>query len=295
MATTTTTVLDWLVQRFPTAKRQTLKRMVEAGRVRVNGRPVARLKQSIGDADRVEVDESARPPAKSAVAAAGPSDVHVVYEDADLLVVHKPPGLLTSTVPREPRPTLLAKVRQYVAAIDPQARVGLIHRLDRAASGLLVFSKNNEAYESLKKQFFEHSVDRVYTAVVEGKPPEAKGRIRSRLTELIDGRVVSTQSEDKGQTAITDYVLLRHEQTPAGPRSLLRVVLQTGRKHQIRAHLSERGTPIVNDPVYGTTKKPAGRLMLVATSLALAHPRTREQMTFEIPIPKELKDAVIPA
>jgi RluA family pseudouridine synthase len=211
----------------------------------------------------------------------------VIYEDADILVVDKPPGLLTSTVPREPRPTLLAQVRHYVFADEPHARIGLIHRLDRDASGLLVFSKNNAAYESLKRQFFEHSVERVYMAIVEGKPPEMKGRIRSRLVELPDGRVRSTKVADKGQPALTEYLVLRQ----FGDRSLLRLTLHTGRKHQIRAHLSERGMPIVNDRVYGAAQA-SGRLMLAAMKLALMHPRTGERMKFEIPMPGEMKGAI---
>jgi RluA family pseudouridine synthase len=220
-----------------------------------------------------------------------PAEPWVIYEDDDILVLDKPAGLLTSTVPCEPRPTLLAQVREYVAGKDvghgkPRARVGLIHRLDRDASGLLVFSKNNAAYESLKRQFFEHSVERVYMAMVEGKPPEMKGRIRSRLVELADGRVRSTKFAGKGQAALTEYLVLRQ----FGQRALLRVTLHTGRKHQIRAHLSERGMPILNDPMYGSAmKKPSGRLMLAATKLALSHPRTGQRMKFEIPIPGEMK------
>jgi 23S rRNA pseudouridine1911/1915/1917 synthase len=275
-------LIDQLVQRYPTAKRQTLKRMVEQGRVLVNGQRAARLKQEIADTDRVTVDEG---PERATVAEAAPFPI--VHEDGDILVVNKPTGLLTSTVPREPRPTLLAQVRQYVGAADPKARIGLIHRLDRDASGLLVFSKNNEAYESLKKQFFEHTVDRVYTAVVHGTPPEAKGRIRTSLVELPDGSVRSTKALGKGQAALTEYLLLKQ----CGERSLLRVTLHTGRKHQIRTHLSQRGMPIVNDEMYGT-QKPTGRLMLAATSLSLTHPRTGKRLHFEIPIPDELKRAM---
>src|SRR6185437_8094212 len=129
-------LIDWLEKRYPTASRQTLKRMVEEGRVRVKGILAKKLKQEIADADPVRVDERSRP----APAPAGPQ-FPIEFEDTDLLVVTKAAGLLTSTVPREPRATLLAMVREYVAIKEPRARVGLIHRLDRDASGLLVFSK----------------------------------------------------------------------------------------------------------------------------------------------------------
>src|SRR5689334_8712081 len=109
-------LVDWLVQRYPAAKRQTLKRMLESGRVRVNGRQARRLKQEVAEGDRIEVDESGRrheePPRVRALP--------IVYEDADVLVVNKPAGLLTSTVPREPRPTLLTMVREYLAAKEPE-------------------------------------------------------------------------------------------------------------------------------------------------------------------------------
>jgi 23S rRNA pseudouridine1911/1915/1917 synthase len=276
-------LLDWLIQRYPTAKRQTLKRMVEEGRVTINGIVARKLKHELTQNASVTVDERAHaapPPEKT--------NLEIIHEDHDILIVNKPAGLLTSTVPREPRPTLLADVRDYLAAHDPRARVGLIHRLDRDASGLLVFSKNNAAYESLKKQFFDHTVDRVYTAIVEGAPAEPKGRIRSHLVELPDGSVRTSKSPGKGQHALTEYLVLR--QTPA--RSMLRVILHTGRKHQIRVHLSERGSPIVNDPVYGKTKKPNGRLMLAATHLAFKHPRTGKLVSFETPMPPELKKAM---
>jgi 23S rRNA pseudouridine1911/1915/1917 synthase len=276
-------LLDWLEKRYPTAKRQTLKRMVEEGRVRVKGVLARKLKQEIADADPVQVDERSRP----APIPQGPQ-FPIEYEDADLLVVTKAAGLLTSTVPREPRATLLAMVREYVAAKEPRARVGLIHRLDRDASGLLVFSKNEETYTALKKQFFDHTVDRVYTAIVEGKPPEPQGNIRSSLVELPDGTVRSTKVPHRGQASLTEYVVLK--KTPT--RSLLRVILHTGRKHQIRVHLSDRGCPIVNDPLYGKEKKPIGRLMLDATSLAFTHPGTGKRMAFEHPIPTDLKNAM---
>jgi 23S rRNA pseudouridine1911/1915/1917 synthase len=289
---TTMLLLDWLIQRYPTAKRQTLKRMVEEGRVRIGGIPARKLKQEITESQKIAVDEKARPVAQPA----GP-EFPIIHEDADVLVVYKEAGLLTSTVPREPRPTLLAMVRDYMTVREPRARVGLIHRLDRDASGLLVFSKNQETFEALKKQFFDHTVDRVYTAIVEGKPSQREGKIRSSLVELADGSVRSTKVPGKGQIAVTDYVLLKS----ANRRSMLRVVLETGRKHQIRVHLSERGTPIVNDPLYGgddkkqkNKDKPAGRLMLDATSLCFTHPATGKRMLFEQPMPSELKEAIEP-
>jgi 23S rRNA pseudouridine1911/1915/1917 synthase len=210
--------------------------------------------------------------------------LNIVFEDADIIVVDKPAGLLTSTVPGEKRPTLLAAVREYVARREPRARVGLIHRLDRDASGLLVFSKNHESYRSLKQQFFEHSARRIYFAAVAGKIDPPAGRIESRLVELVDGSVRSTRLSGKGERAVTHYKTIR--QTDA--HSLLRVTLETGRKHQIRVHLWERGTPILNDLIYGSSK-PAGKMLLVAAELEFLHPRTRKRLKFQLEMPPEMR------
>jgi 23S rRNA pseudouridine1911/1915/1917 synthase len=277
------TVLDWLIARYPTAKRQTLRRMVEQRRVILNGEPVTTVKHSIDDGDELRVDERPKREEKPAPALPFP----IVYEDADVLVIDKPAGLLTSTVPREPRPTALALVRTYLAKREPQARVGLIHRLDRDASGLLVFSKNDQAYQSLKRQFFRHTVDRVYLAVVREKLNPRAGRIESRLVELPDGTVRSSRRPDSGERAISDYQVIRTERG----LSLVRVTLQTGRKHQIRVHLSERGAPIVGDPVYAPNDEAhsAPRLLLAAVELAFDHPRTTKRCNFKIAAPDEIK------
>jgi 23S rRNA pseudouridine1911/1915/1917 synthase len=273
-------LLDWLVRKYPLAKRQNLRRMVQQGRVTINATPARNVKHPVTDKDQVVVSDRIEKPQASI------APLRIIHEDADILVVHKPPGLLTSTVPREHRPTAVAIIRKYLADREPAARVGVIHRLDRDASGLLVFSKNNPAYESLKRQFFEHSVERLYTAVVHGSPKEKSGRIESFLVELPDGSVRVTGNRDKGQLSITEYTVLAE----AGSLSLLRVKLHTGRKHQIRVHLAELGTPVVGDQVYSPPKqaKLSPRLLLAATTLGLSHPRTGEPLVFQMRPPPEI-------
>lgn len=271
---------DWLAREFPHAKKQTLKRMVEGGRVTVNGRRAARLTQSVEANDVVRVHPRATEAESKSSASLHP--IVLVYEDEDVLVIDKPAGLLTSTGPREKRPTALAIVRAYVTAREPRARVGLIHRLDRDASGLLMFSKSHLAYDSLKTQFFKHSVDRVYEATVHGVPSPPKGMIDTRLVERADGSVRSTDEHAKGQRAVTEYELIEKSRGPLRGQSRVRVKLRTGRKHQIRVHLSERGWPIVGDAVYGKPRE-TGALMLRAVRLVIAHPRTGKRMTFDAP------------
>ena len=258
---------------FPTAKNQTLKQMVEKGRVSVNRIRAKKLSQPLAAGDDVQVNQRPSRPKQPSKASLAP--LKLVHEDEDVLVIDKPAGLLTSTGPREKRPTALAIVREYVQATSPKGRLGLIHRLDRDAGGLLVFSKSDLAYQSLKTQFFKHTVERVYQAVVRGTPNPKKGRIDSRLVERADGTMRSTDEHAQGERAITDYEVVEQRKGEA----TLRVTLHTGRKHQIRLQLSERGWPIVGDVVYGEGEP--GGLQLRAIRLAFDHPRTGRRVTFE--------------
>jgi len=291
------TLLDQLTRRYPSAKKQTLKRMVSAGRVLINHRPATKLSQALTDKDVVSVLKKAASNG-SLPQTSKEADFPIVHEDADILIVDKPEGLLTSTVPGERRPTLLAKVTEYLAINDPRARVGLIHRLDRDASGLLIFSKNPTAFRALKHAFLRHEVERVYAAIVVGRPKTPAGRIESSLIERADGTVRSTRESGKGQWAVTEFEAVQSRELPGrGWVTLLKITLHTGRKHQIRAHLLEQGMPIVGDVLYDQRKdiKPAiqvppSRLMLAAIRLALTHPRTDRRLTFDRPLPGEFTE-----
>ncbi len=270
-----------LREQFPQAKQTTLRQMVRDGRVRVNGEVATRINAAVKKADEVEVGETPRtanqPQFRPAL-----QPMRLILDDPDFLVVDKPAGLLASTVPNEKRPTAWKKVQRHLGLTEPRATPGLVHRLDRDASGLLVFSKNPEAYDSLKLQFFRHDVERVYMAVTHGVPTPAEGRITSMLVELPDGQVRTSRRPNAGQKAITDYKTVERGGGMAG----LRVQLETGRKHQIRAHLAERAVPIVGDRVYG---RPDGapRLMLAAVRLGFTHPRTGRPVLAEIAVPSE--------
>ncbi len=295
------TLLDRLTRQFPTAKKQTLKRMVSAGRVLINRQPAKKLAQAVAAEDVVAILDKAM--GKSAAPRdSGRPDFTIVHEDPDILVVDKPPGLLTSTVPGERRPTLLAKVVEYLSVHAPRARAGLIHRLDRDASGLLIFSKDPASFRALKQAFLRHEVERVYAAIVAGRPRSPAGRIESHLIERADGTVRSTRETGKGpfdklrtgQWAVTEYETVQARELPGrGSATLLKVTLHTGRKHQIRAHLAEQGTPIVGDSLYSpkidatlASQPPPSRLMLAAVRLAIAHPKIGRRLTFELPLPR---------
>jgi len=259
--------------------------MIQAGRVRINDVVARSANQKVELSDQLATDDR---PSNKPAARERASALSIVYEDEDVLVANKPAGLLTATNAREKRQTLLSLVREHVHAQHPRAQVGLIHRLDRDAAGLLVFSKNHQAYLSLKKQFFEHSVHREYSAIVHGVPKEASGRIESRLVERADGSVHATRESGKGELAISHYQVLNS----AGKRALVKIILETGKKHQIRVHLNSIGHPIVGDPVYGPPSD-SQPLMLAANQLGFAHPRDGRPMKLEIEPPSdfEIKNA----
>jgi 23S rRNA pseudouridine1911/1915/1917 synthase len=271
---------DWLRKQFPDAKQTTLRQMLSASRVRVNGVIAKKMNRPIKPNDHIEVSDRIRvePPEASSLL----HPLELIYEDDYLLVVNKPPGLLTSTVPTETRPTALAIISQYLYETDPDCNLGLIHRLDRDASGLLVFSKTPKVFTSLKHQFYKHSVRREYLAITRGVPTPLAGRIISFLVEQPNGSVKSTLKPNSGQKAVSDYQTLARKDGLAA----VRVTLQTGRKHQIRAHLFERAVPVLGDRMNGPPGN-APRLMLAAMILQFDHPGTQERMGFELTVPSQ--------
>ncbi len=268
-------LLDVLGKMRPDSKKTRLRELLEHGRVQVNGKVAKIGKMPIAPDDKVEIVERVVQPTPQL-------GMEIVYEDDQMLVVNKQSGLLTSTGPNEKRPTALSMVQEYIAGKNPRARVGLIHRLDKDASGLLVFSLSNDAFTGLKKQFFDHSAERVYAAVVRGVVEPAVGTIRSRLVEFVDGTVHITKSNSRGDMAVTHYQTI----SVRNGCSLLRVKLETGRKHQIRVHLAHNGYPIIGDTMYGGSQ--SNRLMLAGIELHLDHPITTERHRFKIDLPEPL-------
>jgi len=207
--------------------------------------------------------------------------LRLVFEDDCVIVVDKPAGLLTMGTDTERAKTVYAMLRSYTNAKKPAEKIFIVHRLDREASGLLVFAKTDQAKESLQNQFKDHSAGRVYTALAEGRVLPEQFTIRSLLTENSAFRVYSTKNASTGKAAVTHVrVLKRNAKT-----SMLEVRLETGRKHQIRVHLAERGHPISGDKVYGSRSNTLGRLGLHGTHLEFDHPRTKQRMRFDSPCP----------
>jgi 23S rRNA pseudouridine1911/1915/1917 synthase len=214
-----------------------------------------------------------------------PPDLGVLYEDEHLIVVLKANGMLTVATERERDTTAQAFLNRYLKGRHEE-RIHVVHRLDRETSGVLVFAKHLAARDGLKEQFAEHSVDRIYVAIISGAMAPPSGTIRSHLFERRDLRMVSvTPPRADSKLAITHYRTVRTSQT----YSMLEVTLETGRKNQIRTHLSEAGHAIVGDQFYGSEVNPLGRLGLHAKLLGFRHPMTGRRLTFTAPVPKSFR------
>lgn len=204
-----------------------------------------------------------------------------MFEDDSLIVVDKPAGLLTMATDAEREKTVYAMLHAYAQ------RIFIVHRLDREASGLLVFAKTLVAKEKLQAQFKDHSAGRRYVAVVEGRVMPDDFTIRSFLAENAAYRVYSTKKQREGKLAVTHVHVLRR----SAKTTLVEVRLETGRKHQIRVHLAERGNPIVGDKIYGGRLNPIRRLALHGAHLDFRHPQTGQRMGFESAVPKAFASA----
>lgn len=279
--TTPQTLLDHLASRFPDASRTTLRQMLQNDRVRVNGEVERDARRTLDAGDLVDVGQKVAP------RAALPPELTLLHEDDDVIVVIKANGLLTVATERERETTAQAYLNAYVREQGGE-RIHVVHRLDRETSGVLVFAKNFKAREALKNKFADHDVDRIYVAVVEGRLNPPDGTIRSHLIEDASLRMRSTTADDAdAKLAVTHYRTLA---TKPGS-SMLEVTLETGRKNQIRAHLSEAGHCVAGDQLYGARTNPLGRLGLHARLLGFDHPSTGKRLTFHAPLPKVFRTA----
>jgi 23S rRNA pseudouridine1911/1915/1917 synthase len=290
----------WLAGRLPGESRARLQALVESGAVLLDGRQArssARLK-----ADQVvEIDW---PEPQPAVPQPEDLPLPIVYEDGALLVVDKPAGLVVHPGAGRLSGTLVNALLYHVGGLSGVGgvlRPGIVHRLDRGTSGLLVVAKNDLAHRALSKQFAERTVEKEYLALVLGTPRAREGTVDAAIGRHPVERKRMSVRREGGRDARSSY---RVVETFDGA-SLVRVRIHTGRTHQIRVHLASLGHPVAGDPTYGGTRVPAARLAssrtalqgltrpaLHAARLCFVHPVTGARLEFESPLPPDLASAL---
>lgn len=275
--------LDKLIsEQLPELTRSAVQHLMQDGCVTIAGKPVKKnTKASAGDVITVELPE----PREVEIE---PENIplDIVYEDEDIIVVNKPKGMVVHPAPGNWSGTLVNALMYHcgdsLSGINGEIRPGIVHRIDKDTSGLLVVAKNDRAHQSLAEQIKVHSAGRRYFAVVYGTPREQKGTVNAPISRHpVDRKKMAVLAG--GREAITHYEVLEQY---AG-YSYLTFLLETGRTHQIRVHMAHIGHPIIGDPLYGPAKdkwKLQGQC-LHAGELTLTHPATGERMTFQAPLP----------
>ncbi len=272
--------------------RSAAQRMLEAGEITVDGRRASK-KDAVCAGQIMEM----------VLAEPSPCEVHpedialdVVYEDADIIVINKPSGMVVHPAPGHDTGTLVGALLFHcgdsLSGIGGVTRPGIVHRIDRQTSGLIAVAKNDAAHEALAAQLADHSMYRVYSAIVIGTPREERGTVDAPIARSTKDRKKMAVSAS-GRAARTHYEVVES----FGQASLLRLRLETGRTHQIRVHMAYIGHPVLGDEVYGGASAQAVKRhsalfdgqMLHASELALAHPRTGEHMRFTAPLPQNFE------
>ena len=206
----------------------------------------------------------------------------IIYEDKEILAINKPSGLLTISTLKEKEKTLFHEVSCYVKKSNPKAKVFIINRLDKDTSGIVLFAKNQNTKYLYQNSWDKLAKKRCYIAIVNGKLKDKKGTIKSYLKETKTLLMYSSNDKKDGKLAITNYSVIKENDK----YSLIDIEIKTGRKNQIRVHLSDIGNPILGDKKYGSKKSSANRLMLHASYLLLINPKTNKKMEFICNTPK---------
>ena len=290
--------LDAYIAAVSDLSRSAAARLIESGSVTVGGKP-AEKKRILAEDDVVEIT---LPEPEECEAQPEDIPLDVVYEDDDIIVINKPEGMVVHPAPGNYSGTLvnalLFRCRDSLSGIGGVMRPGIVHRIDKDTSGLLVVAKNDFAHTALSEELKYHGIEREYHALVKGGFGEDAGTIDLPIgRHPIDRKKMAVlKNSESAREAVTHYeVLARY-----GNVSYLKLMLETGRTHQIRVHMSYTGHPLLGDEVYGQSKIPFEKRhapllngqALHAKRLSLTHPRTGERMTFECELPENFKELI---
>jgi 23S rRNA pseudouridine1911/1915/1917 synthase len=282
--------LDRALAALAGVARAQAQRWIADGSVRVNGAP-GRASQKLAAGDRVLAD-----PPDAAPSALAPEAIAltILHQDDALVVLDKPAGLVVHPAPGHAGGTLVNALLHHVrdlAGIGGVARPGIVHRLDRGTSGVMVVAKTDAAHGALAKQFHDHTIERVYVAFARGAPAQDEGRIERAIGRHPSDRKRMSIAAKRGRAAATRWRVLRR--FPKSGAVKLEIRPETGRTHQIRVHLSAHGLPLLGDETYGQAAGGAfarglGRPALHAAVLGFVHPVSGERLRFEAPLPADL-------
>lgn len=295
---------QFLAVHLPETSRARVQQLIAQQLVLVND-AMARASLRLRGGERIAVLGSASQPALRAMAEDIPLDI--VFEDADLAVVNKPAGMTVhagagATDDERNRGTLVNALLHHfgqLSSVGGELRPGIVHRLDKATSGLLVVAKSDEAHRRLASQFVRRQVRKKYIALVHGWTRQDRGTVSSSISRDRVRRTRMTTLRSGGREAITHYTVARRLDSRYGKFTLLEVQIDTGRTHQIRVHLASLRHPIVGDTLYGAPRELHSKLdgnislarnFLHAATLVFQHPRTGDRLSFSAPLPAELSD-----
>jgi len=295
---------QFLAGQLPQTSRARVQQLIAAEKVMVNAAAAKASLRLRGGEQVTVLGETVPPPLKTI-----PEDIplDIVYEDDDLAVVNKPAGMMVhagagATDDQRNRGTLVnALLHRFrrLSGVSGELRPGIVHRLDKATSGLIVVAKTDEAHRKLAAQFAHRQVKKTYIALVHGWAKPDHGTINSSISRDRVRRTRMTTRRQGGREAITHYRVQRRIDSRFGKFTLLEVRIDTGRTHQIRVHLASLGHPVVGDTLYGAPRelrtrtggrRSLARNFLHAAALQFSHPRTSKELSFTRPLPDELSD-----
>ncbi len=300
---------QFLAGEIPNVSRARVQELIAGGKVLVDG-AAAKASLKLRGGEQITLLGLAERPPLRAVAEEIPLDIF--YEDDDLAIINKPAGMMVhagagATEDERNRGTLVNALLhhfQSLSGVGGEMRPGIVHRLDKETSGLIVVAKNDEAHRKLAEQFSRREVKKTYLALVHGWPKKESGTISASISRDRVRRIRMTTRGSGGREAVSHYKVLHRIDSRYGKFSLVEVKIDTGRTHQIRVHMASLGHPIVGDTLYGAPaeiKATAGRgkkgpakavrlerNFLYAAELKLIHPRTGREIALKSPLPKEL-------
>ena len=280
----------FLAAALDNTSRSAAQKLLEAGAVTLGGKPLRKQDKTVAGADYAVVLPEVKPVAVEARA----MPLDVVWEDADLLVLNKPKGVVVHPAPGHWDDTLvnalLYHCRDDLSGINGELRPGIVHRIDKDTSGLLIVAKNDFAHQALAAQLQDHSLSRVYDAIVCGGIREDEGTVDAPIGRHPTDRKKMAVTVKNSRRAVTHYEVV--ERFDGYTR--IRCRLETGRTHQIRVHMAYKNHPILGDTVYGRAKPELGQTSqcLHAGSLTFRHPRTGEPVTVTCPLPDYFEEVL---